>query len=161
MVEIYGLYDRDGNLRYIGKANSAQKRLASHMRDARRRTTPVYRWIQKNGAPEMRVLHVCAADDDWRDIECNLIASARARGEKLLNVAMGGDEPFCSIQQRSLNARMLNARMNDDPRAARMREIKRIVMTAAHHGNLMERHRAKFRDLAAYAPSDFGVFKDL
>lgn len=45
-VEIYALLDpRDGAIRYIGKANDSAKRLKGHMRDARRRVTPVYNWI--------------------------------------------------------------------------------------------------------------------
>jgi hypothetical protein len=49
-AEIYGLLDpRDGKLRYIGKAVCAAKRLKSHLRDARKRDTPVYRWINELG----------------------------------------------------------------------------------------------------------------
>lgn len=50
-VQIYALRDpRDGNLRYIGKANNAEKRLKSHMKDSRHRKTPVYAWFRKLAA---------------------------------------------------------------------------------------------------------------
>jgi hypothetical protein len=34
-------------VRYIGKANDSMKRLKTHIRDSRRRNTPVYSWIKK------------------------------------------------------------------------------------------------------------------
>ena len=105
MAEIYGLFDASGGLRYIGKANNSAKRLSGHMRDARRRRTPVYDWINKHGRPEMRVLHICRDGEDWRIIEKRLIAEARERGERLLNLADGGDEPFCPIEVRRANGR--------------------------------------------------------
>lgn len=47
-VDIYALCDPDtGDVRYIGKANCAQLRLKSHLRDARIRKTPVYCWINE------------------------------------------------------------------------------------------------------------------
>lgn len=103
MAAIYGLFDANGELRYIGKANDPKKRLASHMRDARRRDTPVYRWIRKNGAPILEVLEDNC--EDWKASERRLIAEARSRGDKLLNVADGGDEPLCPIEVRRENGR--------------------------------------------------------
>jgi len=107
---IYGLYDTEGNLRYIGKANNPVKRLDGHMREAKRRDYPVYRWINKHGRPELRILSENCAD--WRIEERRLIAEARARGEKLLNVADGGDEPFCSPEVRVSNAKKMAAHPN-------------------------------------------------
>lgn len=111
-VEIYGLVDpRDGRVRYIGKANDTRKRLAGHLRDARRRSTPVYAWVRKLGAlglkPEARVLERVEGDG-WKDAERRLIAEHRALGP-LLNVADGGDEPACPIEVRRANAARLNA----------------------------------------------------
>lgn len=102
MASIYALTDpKTGEVRYIGKANDPEARLKSHMRDSRRRDTPVYQWIRKHGRPGMVVL---ASDcDDWRVEEIRLIAEARARGDRLLNIADGGDEPFCRPEVRAEN----------------------------------------------------------
>lgn len=90
---IYGLYDPvTDELRYIGKANNPDLRLASHMRDAVRRDTPLYRWIRCLGqAPLMKVIvHDC---DDWEAEERKAIAHHREIGTNLLNVALGGNQP--------------------------------------------------------------------
>ena len=110
---IYALTDpRTGAVRYIGKANDPAKRLKGHMRDARRRQTPVYAWINKlvrlGMAPGLLVLEADCAD--WRESERRLIAEARARGDRLLNVADGGDEPHCPPEVRKANSDRLNAR---------------------------------------------------
>jgi hypothetical protein len=77
------------------------------MRDASRRNTPVYCWIRKVGEP---VVSVIVADSiDWRADERRLIAEARARGDRLLNIADGGDEPFCSPAQRAINGKQIAA----------------------------------------------------
>lgn len=104
MAQIYGLADPEtGEIRYIGKANDARKRLASHMRDSTRRDTPVYRWIRKHGKPSLVIL--IEASRDWRADERRLIAEARRRGDRLLNIADGGDEPFCPHEVRVANAK--------------------------------------------------------
>lgn len=112
LVEIYGLYDpRDGALRYIGKANNSAKRLAAHKRDAKRRDTPVYHWFRKLAASDMApTVAVLCETDDWKAAERRLIAEHRAAGARLLNVADGGDEPYCSPVVRSANGRKLNDR---------------------------------------------------
>lgn len=103
VASIYGLFDKAGGLRYIGKANCCKARLRGHMRDALRRNTPLYAWIKKHGEPEMRVLESDCTD--WREAERRLIAEARARGDKLLNLADGGDQPFCPPETRKRNGR--------------------------------------------------------
>lgn len=159
-AEIYGLYDpRTGALRYIGKANDATKRLKSHLRDASRRDTPVYRWLRKlraDGlAPQMLVLE---AAKDWREAERRLIALSRARGDSLLNVADGGDEPFCSPELRKGNAVALNMRIANDPLQWWLREAKRRLVTASKHGYLSESTTAKLRQAAVKRPDLFGCF---
>ncbi len=156
VASIYGLYDADGALRYIGKANDPAKRLASHMRDSRVRDTPVYRWIRKNGRPTMRILSTNCRD--WKAEERRLIAEARGRGDRLLNVAEGGDQPACSTEQRRANAVATNAKRNATPRNRRMWEIKRQIGDAAKRGYLREDQRAKFRALANRYPGLWGGF---
>lgn len=109
MVEIYALLDpRDNSLRYIGKANCSRKRLASHLRDMNSRDTPVYRWMRKLNSlghrPVVEVLVVCS-DEDWKSVERRAIQKAREAGVRLLNVADGGDEPYCSPDVRAANGR--------------------------------------------------------
>ncbi len=158
-AEIYGLYDSSGALRYIGKADNSLKRLASHMRDSRRRETPLYRWIRKNGVPEMRVLE--CTEGDWRECEKRLIREARERGEKLLNVAEGGDEPHCSPEVRTRNGHELNRRLDSDPKARKLQQIKRQVANGLKHGHLGEGAKQRFRDLAAYRPDLFSCWKNI
>jgi predicted GIY-YIG superfamily endonuclease len=105
MVEIYALACREtGEIRYIGKANNAERRLSSHMIDSRRRNTPLYHWIRKHGVPELIVVQKNCAD--WRQTEREEIARLRAKGFSLLNVADGGDEPFCPKNVRAQNGRV-------------------------------------------------------
>lgn len=110
---IYGLTDpRDGRVRYVGKANDPTSRLKGHLRDCRRRNTPVYAWIRKLAglglSPGLCVLEADCAD--WKEAERRIIAERRGAGEKLLNVAEGGDEPHCPLEVRRKNAAMLNAK---------------------------------------------------
>lgn len=112
MSGIYALMDpTSGELRYIGKADCSDKRLKGHLRDARRRNTPVYAWIRKllacGKTPEMVVID--EACSDWKARERELIARARLSGYRLLNLADGGDEPHCPKGVRSSNAKRLNA----------------------------------------------------
>lgn len=159
-AEIYALSDPiTGQLRYIGKANDSAERLKSHLRDANRRDTPVYRWIRKltnkGLAPAVKVLEVT---HDWQESERRLIALSRARGDKLLNVADGGDEPACSTAVRSSNAVALNQRLAADPLAKRVRDIKRAMMTAANLGQLPDTVVAKLHLAASKRPDLFGCF---
>jgi hypothetical protein len=112
-VEIYALCEPDTwEPRYIGKANDAMRRYASHMRDARRRDTPVYRWIRarvgRGTPPAMLVLTRCHASR-WQAEEIAQIAAARDAGARLLNVAAGGDEPHCPANVRAENGRRVAA----------------------------------------------------
>jgi hypothetical protein len=109
-VEIYGLYDPDTNeLRYVGKANDAAKRLKTHLLE-RKLLRPVNRWvsglISKGKAPVMRVLEVVSAEE-WEIAERRLIAKHRASCH-LLNLADGGAMPSQTKDQRKNAARASN-----------------------------------------------------
>lgn len=132
MPSIYGLYDGQGRLRYIGKANDPTARLASHMRDMKRRHGPLQNWLRKHGIPEMRVLISDSAD--WRNDEKMLIAEARTRGEKLLNVAEGGDEPYCPIEVRAANGAAIAKAIHSDAKRRRFWELKRSLGEAVRRG---------------------------
>ena len=144
---IYGLYDFDGKLRYIGKANDAGQRLKSHMRDCRRRNTPLYAWIRKHGRPEIRVLEVCS--EDWREAEKRHIRKALEEGVKLLNLAEGGDEPFCSLDVRRRNAREVANAIHSDPvkkeKWARKQKAHSMMVSSLKQGFVSEATKEKMR----------------
>jgi hypothetical protein len=133
------------------------------MRDANRRDTPVYRWIRKNGRPEMRVLS--ANPFDWKAEERRLIAEARERGDNLLNVAEGGDEPHCADNVRRANAKALNERIAKDAEFAEVRDIKRKMSAYLRSKHVAperkERMKAKLREIAAINPRLFGAWANL
>jgi hypothetical protein len=124
-ASIYGLYDKSGKLRYIGKANNPEKRLKGHLREAfnRQRQTPVYDWIRKHGCPEMRVLE--ADCEDWEASERRLIAEHREAGAELLNVAEGGDQPPLDRENCSVNGHILNAMLRDNGIIGKVTRYKR------------------------------------
>jgi hypothetical protein len=159
MTEIYALVDpRDGDIRYIGKANNAAKRLKTHLLDSRRRDTPVYRWIRKLAsmelAPAVRVLVTCDKGQ-WQSEERRLITALRPHC-RLLNVAEGGDEPFCPTETRAANGRRNAASRSSTPLKRRVWELKREIGARLKSGEITESQRAKLRLAAAKAPHMFG-----
>jgi len=130
-VEIYALLcPNTKEVRYIGKANDSEKRLKSHIRDSRRRNTPVYCWIKKlslsNQIPIVKVLHICNVEE-WKELEINVIKEHKEKGCRLLNVALGGDEPFCSKEQRAENGRSVAKMINSDPQKKRIWQLKKYT----------------------------------
>ena len=144
MASIYALFDpKDGSVIYIGKANDPAARLASHMRDSRRRDTPIYRWIRENGKPGMVVLKRDC--EDWKSEERRLIAEARSMGQAHLNVAAGGDEPCPTPESLKRAAATANRkRPANVMRAMRMMETC-IRMAAPHKREDLREKYAKFR----------------
>jgi hypothetical protein len=159
-VEIYALTDPDtAAIRYIGKANNSAKRLKSHLRDARRRDTPLYRWIREllveGRVPGVIVLN-SGSEGTWKAREREAIADARANGTDLLNVADGGDQPFCSYEVRSENGRRVASLRTRTPRQARIYALKRNLGQALKRGILSESNKTKMRLAAQKAPHIFG-----
>ncbi len=160
VASIYGLADSEtGEVRYIGKANDPEARLKSHMRDSRRRDTPVYRWIRKHGRPNLVILvDGCA---DWKADESRMIAEARARGDRLLNVADGGDEPLCSTEVRAANGRKVAALRVSTPDKKRLYELKRSLGQSLKDGFVSDVTRGKMRELAKLHPHMFGCWTNV
>jgi hypothetical protein len=159
MISIYGLADpRDGRVRYVGKANDPARRLKAHLREMRRRT-PLYDWIgslRKVGiTPSLRVLEIVHSGD-WQEAEKRQIAAHRAAGARLLNIADGGDEPYCDKETRAQNGRKVAA--TRDPR---IWHIKRAMGYAIKAGTLSEESREKLRRAAAMRPDLFGEYANL
>lgn len=147
IASIYGLFDKDGQLRYIGKAVDPQSRLKGHMQDARTKKTPLYDWIRKHGVPVMEVLEADCAD--WKEAERRLISEARLRGEDLLNVADGGDQPFCDYETRAENGRN-----NAKSRHKRLWYLKLQLGGALRRGEVREETKQMMRE----RPDIFGQF---
>lgn len=125
-AEIYALLCPDTNaIRYIGKANNSNSRLKTHLRDCYRRDYPVYRWIRKllkdNKLPVLKILKI---SNNWKADEIDLISFHKKAGAKLLNVALGGDEPFCSLTIRANNGRQVAAAIHSDPVKKRLWRLK-------------------------------------
>ena len=142
MAEIYALIDpRTGEIRYIGKANNSAARLKSHMRDAARRKTPVYCWINKLSSlglsPELEIIRVC---DDWKAAEREEIAKARAANMPILNIADGGDEPFLALDTRAKNGKK-----NAASRDKRLWYLRQKLGNLIKAGYCSEATKAKMR----------------
>lgn len=165
LIEIYALcHPRTGEVRYIGKAVDTRRRLAGHLRDARRRDTPVYRWIRKLAAqgqsPAAVVVAVCEPGS-WAEVERERISDARRAGLRLLNVADGGNEPSCSTAVRAANGRKNARAIHDDPNRRRLWELKRNLGQHLRDGTVTNRTRAKLRQAALDAPELFGEWANL
>lgn len=153
-VEIYGLFHPcTDELRYIGKANNANKRLLSHLRDMYRRNYPVYLWMRKlrkdNRIPIMKVLKITNSDN-WVSDEQKLIKCYRNKGCNLLNVAKGGDEPFCSTEVRAKNGVMVARMIHDNPRR------KKLWYLITQLGLIMSRYK-KEGDIESYNKMVFKI----
>ena len=159
LPSIYGLFDKDGCLRYIGKANDPVKRLKGHMRETKRRRTPLYDWLAKHGLPDMRVLEADCAD--WREAERRLIAEARKRGDRLLNLADGGDEPHCPKEVRARNGAANAKAIHSDPFRKYIWNLKRSVALALKDGLGSNEKRAQLRLAAAKRPDLFACFASI
>lgn len=167
-VEIYTLCDPDTRaVRYIGKARCSKSRLKTHIRDSRRRKTPVCLWVARlvrcGKAPLVEVLEVCAVDV-WPERERFHIAEYR-KSVDLLNLADGGDQPKCDAATAAANARKLHANMS--PERKELRRLKQMMMVNLNwfkrHGDqeMVERRKARMRGMAAKYPKLLGEWAAL
>lgn len=163
-VEIYALTDpATGETRYIGKANDAQKRFKSHLSETRRKT-PVYCWIgslrAKGQVPGLKIIAVCD-QADWKEVEKSAIADSRQTNAKLLNVAEGGDEPFCSKEVRAENARKAVKARASTPLKAYIWKRKKQLAQLLSGGYGSNETRELLRQAAIVRPDIFGCFATL
>jgi hypothetical protein len=162
IAEIYALCcPRTGEVKYIGKARDSHKRLATHMRDAYRRPTPVYQWICELGATGSRpVLRVLCQTRDWQAEERRLIA-AYAESGRLLNVAAGGNAPFCSKEVRAANGRAVAAAIHSDPQRKRIWALKRGLAQLIATGHVRDTTKRKIIAASRTKPELFGALASL
>ncbi len=159
-VEIYALMDDLDAPRYVGKANDSKKRLGTHIRDSRRRDTPLYRWVRKCLArgftPIVKILETCP-EDQWKEREIHWISEFRGKF-KLLNVADGGDEPHCPLDVRRNNGRKVAILRVNTPEKRLFFEQKRMLCAALSKGEISPETRAKLKAAALRDPAKFGAF---
>lgn len=165
MIEIYALYHPvTDELRYIGKAKDSAARLKRHLRDAKRRRTPLYDWVRSLAseglAPGVAVIRT-VPDEGWRSAEIEEIALARKAGLRLLNLADGGDEPYCPHHVRVENGRRAAISRTSTPQKAALFKMKREIGLALSKGWLREETKAKLRLAAAQNPRLFGEYASL
>ena len=117
---IYALADQYGVPRYIGKARDPLGRAKQHARESWRHDRPVHRWLRKQAKANfhIEVLFLEECGEDWPERERSWIAAARAAGADLLNVAPGGNQPYCSPEQRKALGEALVDRLRTDRLAA-------------------------------------------
>jgi len=173
-TSIYALLCPDTRaVRYIGKANDPARRLKTHIRDARRRRTPVYLWLRRlhaeGKAPILEIIETCPPAD-WPARERHWIETYRQREDGLmLNRAEGGDEPYCPPEVRAANAAGLNARLRADPKLQRLRLLKAKMMmylrecreSAAAEPERLERHLERLRRLGRARPHVCGEWANI
>jgi hypothetical protein len=129
-VEIYGLYDPDADeLRYVGKANNAKKRLKTHVFERGYRR-PVNNWVkalvEAGKAPVMKILET-VAHEQWEEAERRLIAEYR-KTCRLLNLADGGARPSQTKEQRKRAAKASNeAQQKNTPEWRRWVKAKQDI----------------------------------
>lgn len=160
MALIYALRDpRTDCIRYVGKANDLRARLASHLRDSRRRRTPVCDWIRslmrKGLVPRIELLEQ-VEDSSWQSAEMRLIAQHREGNPDLLNLAPGGDQPYCSPAVRAENGRKVAASRNQ-----RVWRLKLAMGHALLQGYVSGGTKQKLRLAAAKRPDLFGQWASL
>lgn len=127
-VVIYDLRHPISNeIRYIGKAVDANKRFKRHLYYADKRNTPLYSWIlslrSKGLVPIMDVVKI-VSEETWDSEEIKLIAEYRNRGVRLLNLADGGNEPYCSREIRAANGRANASKIHSTPDKKRIWQLK-------------------------------------
>jgi len=164
-IQIYALTDpHTDNIRYIGKANNAEKRLKTHILDSRRRNTPVYCWLRKlldlGTVPGLVILRE-VEQNEWIEAERELIFFHRATGARLLNLAEGGDQPFCSKEQRAENGRRTIEKICSDPERKRIWQLKLRLSQALSKGHCNEATKGKMREAARKRPDLFGCWANI
>ena len=158
-VFIYALTDPvTGEDRYVGKAKDINARRKAHIRDAKRRDTPVYEWVRgllsQGLEPGIRLLET-APSDDWERAEIDWIARLRKSGN-ILNVANGGNQPQCS-HEMSVRIGRHSARTRDPV----IFSLNQKMGISLKRGWVSETTKEKLRYAARKRPDLFGQYADI
>ena len=110
LCTVYGLFDPDTDeLRYIGQTRlSLNRRLKYHRLDAERqakfrdRMTPVCGWIYDLSIEGKKPkIHPLSENATWDISEILLIADAKSKGVKLLNILRGGQDTLDALKRET------------------------------------------------------------
>jgi hypothetical protein len=169
-IFIYALHcPKTDEIRYIGKANNPDKRFSGHLRETRRKT-PLYDWIEKlrNNGLTPKISIVSEVDNDnWKEEEINQIKLHIESGCRLLNLAKGGDEPFCSKEQRAINGRDNAKAIHSDDKKKRVWYLKKQMgaslkwMKENNRKETYNRVILKLKEAAKKNPKLFGCYASL
>jgi hypothetical protein len=152
MIYIYALRcPVSGEIRYIGKAEDVNLRLARHIATARTEKAKHHcaRWIRtllaQDKAPSIEVIRTIENGEDWRSIETQMIAQYLADGHPLTNQTVGGDGvSYINRSDRAAASAKLSAAMRDawsDP------SKKDRLLRAARNPELLKRRADKMNRL--------------
>jgi len=169
-IYIYALHcPVTDEIRYIGKAKNPEKRLAGHLQETRRKT-PLYDWIEKlrknSLTPKMLIISE-ANNENWKEEEINQIKLHFESGCKLLNLAKGGDEPFCSKEQRAINGRKNAMAIHSDEKKKRIWYLKKQMgeslkwMKKNNQKEAYNKIILKLKEAARKSPKLFGNYASL
>lgn len=129
---IYALVDpRDNQIRYIGKTDNPERRLAMHMRDKDicHRTNWLKGLIAVGSKPAMTIIEEVAEGQSWEDRERHWIAHYRSLGCKLTNMTDGGEQgPDCTgkkLPKSEQWRKNITAMLTERNKSPKMREISR------------------------------------
>lgn len=128
-VELYSLSDPNTNeVMYIGKAVNSLKRFSAHINYSKSRNTPLYAWINEllslNQKPLLHILDV-VDENEWEQKEIELINEYRNKSVNLLNVAKGGNQPYCSVSQRKINGKNVANQIHSNPLQKKLWGLKK------------------------------------
>jgi hypothetical protein len=164
-VFIYALIDPETDqIRYIGKAKDVIVRFKGHIRDAHRRRSKVYAWINGllacGSAPIVASLDK-VAESEWQDAEKFYIQEYRRCGFNLLNISAGGNEPELKREINAQNGRNTARAIHSDPKRKRIWHLKRQIGQLLRQGAVRESTKQKLRQAAVNAPHLFGEWASL
>jgi len=153
LKELYVLIDpRDGSVRYAGATSYRylSSRLSVHVKMCHKNTSRCAMWVRELLAAEQRpIIQSRGRMLDWQQAERDLIASLRAAGADLLNMADGGlGVPGCKPSQetRAKRSATLKARYAKDPQqmAARQALARQAGKSEASRRAASERMTARW-----------------
>ena len=136
-VYIYSLsHPTTKEIRYIGKANDISKRLKGHLNKSKTSNTHFHNWIKSitniGLIPIIKIVKT-TNESNWCEDEKRAILDFRNNGCNLLNIAEGGNMPFCSKEQRAINGRNVANTIHSDAKKKRFWYLKHELGICLRH----------------------------